>query len=151
MKQIEVEISSDSAFWTMITILFILILVGFAFLGKSVTSETGEILSFQDWQIIQIRKAYMSELERLQAHTETLSGLLNTARDPVRGQVAISQVLNDLEAGGEKSLDVPRAALIQASQLALDWSIGRGSHFNAQASLQEAIDQVFLATDEVDL
>lgn len=122
-------------------IILLVILFAVGFLGKTFTPHTNAVLTWSEWQILKIEKEYRQELSSLQQQTEALSKLMESQPDPVRAQVVSEQVITKTQKG-LGALELQRTALAAAAKAIRQWAIGADTRENAQAALQDAINQV---------
>ncbi len=129
----------ESAGGLVLVLLVALFLIGL--LGKAFTPASKTVLSWSEWQIVKIEKAYDQQLSIYQQFAESLSQLINETPDPVRAQVVSDQILQNT-ASGLRALERPRLGLQVAAQAVRQWAIGAGSLDSAQASLNTAIQLI---------
>jgi hypothetical protein len=116
----------------------LLILFGLGALGYFTTPAGDKVLTWAEWQVLQARRAYQSELKVLRQDAEILAGLLQGSPDVVRAQLAADQVARDTAAGQEALAD-ERQALYEAALLVRDWAAGAVDRPEAEAALNTAI------------
>jgi hypothetical protein len=113
-------------------------LIGLATLGYYTTPAGEKVLTWDEWQVLQARRAYQSELRVLRQDTEILAGLLENTPDVVRAQLAIEQVTRDTASGQEALID-ERQVLYEAALAVRDWAAGAVDRPEAEAILNTAI------------
>ncbi len=124
---------------------FLLLLVGLAFLGRAFTPDSdasaSHLLTWQDWRLLKAERAYQHELETLRADADQLSQALNGQPNPVTVQLLAESILHHTGTmDGDPALEAARAALGQAAQDVRDWASGILDRDTALASLQKAIE-----------
>ena len=144
MGEIEKFFDDNPVFGTVIVFIALMGMVGIIFIGRSFTPKSGEILTPQNWQIMNSRKAYEQELNDLKSLALELVELLNTGQpDPIQGQVVTDSVMkqmNQLSESGHAALHRERAAVRNAAVAVRDWSQGAMFFENAQIFVNDAID-----------
>jgi len=116
----------------------LLVLFGLGTLGYFTTPAGDKVLTWTEWQVLQARRAYQSELKVLRMDAEILAVLLQDSPDVVRAQLAANQVAQDTSAGQEALAD-ERQALYVAALLVRDWAAGTVDRPEAEAALSAAI------------
>lgn len=127
---------------TIIGLSILAALLIFGFVGYRFTTVDGEglpqVLSWTDWRLLRLERAYLAELSRLQHEADVLTELLNASPDPVRAQITAERIASSY-ADGEPALAHQRELLVTAAQAVQDWAVGVVERPAAEAALQEAI------------
>jgi hypothetical protein len=125
----------------------------FGFLGYrfTVVDEQGlpQVLTWSDWRLLRLERAYQAELSRLQHEADVLTELLNASPDPVRAQITAERITSSY-ADGEPALAHQRELLVTAAQAVQDWAVGVVERPAAEAALQEAIAALQIASADRD-
>lgn len=118
----------------------LLILLGLMLLGRAYTPDSGGLLTWQEWQVRQLRQAYQTERLRLLEDVNRLAELLAAAPDPARAQVVVQSVRRNLQAGRVEALADERARVADAAQAVLDWAAGIGDYNAAVDAVNSALE-----------
>jgi len=125
----------------MIWIVLIPVLILFGFVGENYTvlSDEGRprVLSWNEWRIYQLERAYHDELNDLRAEVDLLVGMLNSSPDPVRAQITAERIANQYDEG-QDALASQREYLINAAFAVSDWASGLIDLTAAQNAVQTA-------------
>jgi hypothetical protein len=116
----------------------LIILLGLGAMGYYNTPAGNKLLTWSEWQVLQARRAYQSELKLLRQDVEVLSELLQGQPDVVRTQLAADRVVQDT-AAGQEALAGERQAVAIAAQTVRDWAAGTAERSQAEAALSDAI------------
>lgn len=128
--------------WALVVLVGLPFLISLAVLGRTFTPTLARVFTSDDWQVLQIRQAYQSELVSLQRDATVLIELLNgRTPDPVRGQLLANQIAQRW-ASGQPALAMARQLLIAAAQAVSDWSIGIDSHEAARLAVEQALNRL---------
>lgn len=134
----QVEIELRRGWWWGALPIAALMLIGLALLGRSVTPQAGGLLTPAEWQMLRDGRAYAQELTHLRGEAEVLTELLNRTPDAVRAGAASERIAQDaLE--GQPSLELQRAALMQAAEAVRQWAMGGSEREAAQSALEDAV------------
>ena len=106
-------------------------------------------MTWSDWRLLRLERAYQAELSRLQHEADVLTGLLNASPDPVRAQITAERIASAY-ADGEPALAHQRELLVVAARAVQDWAVGVIERPAAEAALQEAIDALQIASTDQD-
>lgn len=132
---------------------FLAALLIFGFVGYRFTivdtQGIPQVLSWSDWRLLHLERAYQAELSLLQNETDVLTELIIASPDPVRAQITAERIASSY-ADGEPALAHQRELLIAAAQAVQDWAVGMVERPAAEAALQEAIDALQIASDDKD-
>jgi hypothetical protein len=135
----EFELEFDHRWnWTWMLPVMLLLMAGLGTLGRALTPVGDKLLTWSEWQVLQMRQAYRQELTVLRKDVEILAGLLEDAPDPVRAQLAAEQVLAHTQQGQEM-LTTQREAVALAAVALRDWAIGAVERQIAEVALDQAI------------
>lgn len=134
----DVEIELGRGWWLALAPVALLAFFGIALLGRSVTPQGGGLLTPVEWQLVKAERAYIQELTSLRDEAENLVALLNQAPDPVRAGAAAERIAQDT-LDGQPSLELQRAALVQAAEGVRLWAMGGGDRQTAEEALSEVI------------
>lgn len=89
------------------------------------TTPGGQVLTWTEWQVFKQHSQYQRELRTLTRHADRLAGLLEQPPDPVRAQLAVEQMVHDLDTHVTlAALGEQEAALISTGDLVLQWALG---------------------------
>lgn len=124
--------------WYWLLPFMLLLLTGMGALGRALTPAGDKLLTWSEWQVLQMRQAYRQELSVLCQDVEILAGLLEQAPDPVRAQLAAEQVLAHTGQGQEMLASQRESVALAAARLR-DWAIGAVERQEAVAALEQAI------------
>ena len=116
----------------------LIILFGLGAMGYFNTPAGNKLLTWSEWQVLQARRAYQSELRLLRQDVQVLSELLQGQPDVVRTQLAAERVTQDT-AAGQEALASERQAVGFAAQTVHDWAAGTAERSQAEAALSDAI------------
>lgn len=116
----------------------LLILAGLGTLGYFTTPAGDQVLTWNEWRVLQARRAYAAELTLMRQDSETLAALLEGSPDVVRAQLVVEQVARDT-ADGQEALASEREALYQAALLVRDWAAGAVDRVEAETALLQTI------------
>lgn len=135
----EFELEFDHRWnWYWLLPILLLFMVGLGALGRALTPTGGQLLTWSEWQVLQMRQAYRQELDVLRQDVEILADLLENVPDPVRAQLAAEQVLaHTLE--GQETLTPQREAVSLAAAALRDWAIGAIERADVEVALEQAI------------
>ncbi|MDX9866186.1 MAG: hypothetical protein RBT34_15390 [Anaerolineaceae bacterium] len=126
MSDIEIFFEEYPVFGSVIMIVCIVVIAGILLIGRSFTSADGDILTPQNWQVMNAKKAYIQELNGLRMDALALTEILNADQpDPIQGQIVTDAVLshtNNKE--GHSALREERTALSNAAVAVRSWSQG---------------------------
>lgn len=140
MNEIEKFFDDNPVFGSVIVIVGIVVIAGVMLIGRSFTPKNGEVLTPQNWQIMNSRKAYAQELNELRANVLELSTLLNTGQpDPIQGQIVTEEVLSQVGDGGHSALYEERTAVSNAAAAVRSWTQGSLSYEDVQVIVSETI------------
>jgi hypothetical protein len=140
MSDIEKFFDENPVFGTVVVTIGILFLVGIIWIGRSFTPTSGEVLTSQNWQIMNSRKAYTQELNDLIAGAQSLSRLLNTGQpDPIQGQIVTDTVQAEIKTEGHSALFEQRTTLSNAAVAVRSWSQGAMPYEDVYMILNETI------------
>ena len=124
--------------WPLVALAATLLLAGLGWLGYAYTPAGDKPLTWNEWQVLKARSAYLDELGELQAAAGTLADLLNAQPDPVRAQLA-AESIRRLASEGQPALAYQREKLALAAQAVSDWAVGAVDRETARQALDEAI------------
>lgn len=137
----EIDLSHSGKGW-LAGVIILVTMTGLALLGKAFT-QGDSVLTWQEWQVRKLQRAYQTEHSRLVQDAVTLADLLNSsAPDPARVQVQLDAMRKHWQQGGVASLAPSRAALEQAAQAVQDWSIGIVERDVAILAVQNALTEL---------
>jgi hypothetical protein len=140
MSTIEKFFDENPVFGTVIVTVVIMFLVGIIWIGRSFTPENGEVLTPQNWQIMNSRKAYTQELNDLIDGAQSLSQLLNAGKpDPIQGQIVTDTVQAGINTEGHSALFEQRTTLSNAAVAVRSWSQGAMPYEDVYMILNETI------------
>jgi hypothetical protein len=140
MSDIEKFFDNNPVFASVIVIVCIVVVAGILLIGRSFTSENGDILTPQNWQIMNSRKAYTQELYDLRTDVLALSALLNTGQpDPIQGQIVTGAVLSRMTEDGHPALREERTALSDAAEATHKWSQGAIAYEDVQMIVNRTV------------
>jgi len=142
-SNMEIDIGEFAgAIWTWLTPVLIVALVGLTLIGRAITPEPPQILSWTKWQTLKAERRYQNELGKLRQDVDTLAELLNQRPDPVQTQILAQRMLNDIEEG-HPALSFQRELVAQAATDVQDWSVGALDRQEAAESLEIAVASLF--------
>jgi hypothetical protein len=95
----------------------------------------GKVLTWSEWQVFQQHQQYIREVGLLTRNADALVGLTQGPPDPVRAQLLSEKVSRDLDDVTLAALAGPKAELLAAVDIAVQWSLG-GSE------LQPVLDRI---------
>ncbi len=116
----------------------LLILFGLGMLGYYTTPASDKVLTWSEWQVLQARRSYQSELKMLRQDAEILAELLQGTPDIVRAQLTTDRIAQDTSTGQEALVD-ERQVLYDAALAVRDWAAGTIDRSEAEAALNTAI------------
>lgn len=138
-SNLEIDIGDvKGSLWIWLTPVLIFALVGVVLLGRAITPETPQVLSWTNWQTLKAERSYQRELGKLREDVGRLTELLNNRPDPVETQILAQRMLNNLEEG-HPALLYQRELVAQAAISVQDWSVGALDRQFAVDSLEIAI------------
>jgi len=120
----------------------ILVLVGLAVFGKFFTPDGNGVLSWREWKIRKLQRAYQQEHAQLVQDAVVLADMLNQPTDPARVQVQLDAMRSRWRQGGVATLENDRVALGQAAQAVQEWSIGIVERDVAILAVQNAMSEL---------
>jgi len=142
--EMEVDFTALKKGWVLWTVAIILVLVGLAFFGKAFTPENNAVLSWQEWKVRKLQRAYQEEHAQLVQDAVILADILNQnpSPDPARVQVQLEAIRSHLRQGSVTALEKDRAALGMAVQAVQDWSIGVSERDVAILAVQNTLAEL---------
>jgi hypothetical protein len=134
-----------------LSILAVMLIFGFVGYRFTVVDvqDLPQVLTWSDWRLLHLERAYQAELSRLQHDVDALTGLLNASPDPVRAQITAERI-GSAYADGEPALAHQRDLLVTAAGTVQDWAVGVVERPVAEAALQEAIAALQIASTDRD-
>ena len=149
MSDMEKFFDDNPVFGSVLVVVCIVFLVGMIWIGRSFTPKNGEVLTPQNWQIMNARKAYAQELDGLFDGAYELSLVLNTGQpDPIQGQIVTDTVMESIEGDGHAALYEQRAALSNAAVAVRSWSQGAMPYEDAQMIMSDTVRFLQMAVIE---
>lgn len=140
MSEIEKFFDNNPVFASVIVIFCIVVVAGILLIGRSFTSEDGDILTPQKWQIMNSRKAYIQELNALRMDVLALSDLLNAGQpDPIQGQIVTDAVLSHINEDGHSALGEERGFLFDAVMATRSWLQGTITYEDVQVIVNRTV------------
>lgn len=115
----------------------IIVLLGLMLFGRAV-SEEDRLLTWQEWQIQKLKRAYNAERLALLHDIEQLEKLLSDDPDPARAQVVVLGIRRNQSGRRVEALESARQALADAAQAVLDWASGAGEYNAAVDAVQKS-------------
>jgi hypothetical protein len=139
--EIDLELDRPWAIGISSVLIALIVLFGLAGLGQRVTpvSPSGDprIMTWSDWNVLQLKRAHNKEIALLRKHVEEISTLLNLPPDPIAAQVLYQRVHRDVQNGLVSTADARRATLDAADKV-LRWSTGQIDRDEAVAAVEQA-------------
>lgn len=128
--------------WLGLTLVIALALVGFAYIGQNATpidAATGEarVITWNDWQALQARRAHNRELAVLRADLAAIAQTFQFPPDPVSAQILRARILQHTQ-GGQPTLEMARAFVQNAADGLVSWSSGQIERAEMIAFIQQA-------------
>ena len=114
-----------------------------------VLAPQGRILTWTEWQVVQQQMDYQRGLRVLAQNANRLALLLEAPPDPVRTQLMVEQVTEDLEAINLLPRQEPVSALGTAADGIVQWALGNSDLQTAVSLLNKAnqvIEKAMLPT-----
>jgi hypothetical protein len=127
--------------WILPLLLSVCLLAALIQIGRACTPESGALLTWADWRVLQGRQAYRLQLQALQRQAEALVELVNAPPDPVLAQLAADQTARQTREG-HPALTFQRQLLDSAAQAVRDWAVGAGERAAARQALQAALQSL---------
>lgn len=119
----------------------LIVLLAFMLIGRAFTPEGGRVLSWQEWQIRKLQKAYRAERAALLENTNRLAELLEGNNpDPARAQVVVQAVRRDLANGKVETLTDERQKVADAAEAVLGWASGMVDYNFAVDAVNQALE-----------
>lgn len=135
--EIDLRHAGKAWLWAGVTILA---LAGLVALGRAFTPLGDGVLTWQEWQVRKLQRAYQTEHSQLLQDALTLTELLNQVTpDPARVQVQLDAMRSRWQQSRVASLVPARTALEQAAQAVQSWSIGLAERDLAIRAVQNAL------------
>ncbi|WKZ38321.1 MAG: hypothetical protein QY332_10305 [Anaerolineales bacterium] len=106
----------------------LIVLLGLAGMGQQATPVTAvgvpRVMTWDDWQVLQLKRAHNKEIVVLGGHIDEISMLLELPPDPIAAQVLYGRVYGDVQNGLVSTAEA-RGATLMAADGALRWATGQ--------------------------
>jgi hypothetical protein len=140
MQAIERCFDENPVFATTLVVMVLVAMICMVLIGRSFTPKNGEVLTPQNWKIMNSRKAYDLELKVLSVQVLELNRLLNTGQpDPIQGQIVIDAVVTQLGQLHHSALHGERKAVSVAASVVQGWLQGAESYEFARIVVNDAM------------
>lgn len=140
MQDIGKFLDENQVFATTLVVMILVAVIGMVLIGRSFTPQNGEILTPQNWKIMNSRKAYDQELKLLSVQVLELNKLLTPGQaDPIQGQIVIDAVVTQLDRLNHSALHAERKAVLVAASVVQGWLQGAESYEFARIIVNDAM------------
>ena len=143
--ELELNLPKHTRLPLLIALASLLLAVVLGIVGKAVTPDGSQALSWVEWKVLKDKRAYRQEYRWMREDVDALSKLLDQEPDPVRAQLLSEAIL---ELDGLSALDYQRELLKEAASAVRDWAVGALEKEAAQEKLNRV--QLSLESQEVD-
>jgi hypothetical protein len=120
----------------------LIVMLGLAGIGQEATPVTPagapRVMSWDDWQVLQLRRAHNQEIAVLRGRIEEISTLLELPPDPIAAQVLYRRVYSDAQNGLVSTVEA-RGATLMAADGVVRWATGQINRDEAILTVEHAI------------
>lgn len=120
----------------------LIVLLGLAGIGQQATPVTPagspRVVTWDDWQVLQLKRAHNKEIALLRGRIEEISMLLELPPDPIAAQVLYRRVNSDAQHGLVSTAEA-RGATLTAADGVVRWATGQIDRDEAILAVEHAI------------
>lgn len=120
----------------------LIVLLGLAGIGQQATPVTPvgvpRVMTWDDWQVLQLKRAHNKEIVVLRGNIEEISMLLEFPPDPIAAQVLYRRVYSDVQNGLVSTAEA-RGATLMAADGAVRWATGQIDRDEAILTVEHAL------------
>jgi hypothetical protein len=120
----------------------LIVLLGLAGIGQQATPVTPagspRVVTWDDWQVLQLKRAHNKEIALLRGRIEEISMLLELPPDPIAAQVLYRRVYSDAQHGLVSTAEA-RGATLTAADGVMRWATGQIDRDEAILAVEHAI------------
>ena len=143
--ELELNLPKHTLLPLLIALASLLLAVVLGIVGKAVTPDGSQVLTWVEWKVLKDKRVYRQEYRQMREDVDALSKLLDQEPDPVRAQLLSEAIL---ELDGLSALDYQRDLLKEAASAVRDWAVGALEKEAAQEKLNRV--RLSLESQEVD-